>query len=150
MLNVFFGDMPEAIYDTSTYFRNTYDNKWITSSIGRIIIQDVDSSTVIEENVIDSPVLGKITPLQLSGGAKTLLLMAYDKNRVFNASACGDNCAEWILRLADMRAQQKKALVINLRHIMDFGDKSFKIRVVNTNTVVKNMKELVLAAGMYV
>ena len=25
MLNIYFGDMPEAIYNTSVYFRNTYN-----------------------------------------------------------------------------------------------------------------------------
>lgn len=48
--------------------------------------------------MIDSPVRGPISTKELSGGVKTLMLMAFDESgKVFNASACGDNCAKWIL-----------------------------------------------------
>lgn len=48
--------------------------------------------------MIDSPVLGPISTKELSGGVKPLTLMAFDESgKVFNASACGDNCAKWIL-----------------------------------------------------
>ena len=147
MLNIIFGDMPEAIYNTAVYFKNTYRDEWITAPLAVEMIQDVDCSKVIGNQVIESPVLGMITPLQLSGGVKTLLLIANDKgNRhIYNASTCGDNCAKWLLRLAE-----KRKVVVNLRHLMDFGDQPFRIRVVNNGKIVKNMGELVSAAGEYV
>lgn len=64
------------------------------------MIQDVDKSTVLDSGVIDSPVMGKIPPTSLSGGVKTLILMKNEPEKIFNASACGDNCAKWILHLA--------------------------------------------------
>ena len=77
---------------------------------------------------------------------KTLILMAFDEeNRVFNASVCGDNCAKWILKIGET-----KELCINLRHIMDFGEGEFEIRIANTGEVVHNMREFVLIAGKYV
>ena len=102
MLNVYFGPMPEAIYNTAVYFKNTYEDKWITAPLAVEMIADVDRSKVVGPRVIESPVLGMITPLQLSGGVKTLLLIANDRmgKHVFNASTCGDNCAKWLLRLA--------------------------------------------------
>ena len=147
MLNIYFGDMPEAIYNTAVYFKNTYRDSWITAPMASEIIGDVDKSSVVGPQVIESPVLGMITPLQLSGGVKTLLLIANDRqNRhVFNASTCGDNCAKWLLRLAE-----KRKVVVNLRHLMDFGDGSFKIRVLNNGRIVRNMAELIDAAGEYV
>ena len=147
MLNIYFGDMPEAIYNTAVYFKNTYEDKWITEPLASEMILDVDRSKVVSAQVIESPVLGMITPLQLSGGVKTLLLIANDKGNkhVFNASTCGDNCARWLLRLAE-----KRKVVINLRHLMDFGDSPFKIRVLNNGRIVKNMGELIEAAGEYV
>ncbi len=60
MLNVFYGDMPNVIYNTAVYFKNTYAEEWITAPLTREMIQDVDHSTVLESGVIDSPVLGKI------------------------------------------------------------------------------------------
>ena len=139
MLNVYFGPMPEAIYNTAVYFKNTYEDKWITAPLAVEMIRDVDRSKVIGPQVIESPVLGMITPLQLSGGVKTLLLIANDRSNkhVFNASTCGDNCAKWLLRIA---AEEDRT--VNLRHIMDFGQGSFEIKILNTNQIVYKMSEL--------
>lgn len=144
MLNVTFGDMfntENYIYDTALYFDNVFQDKWITSDLGKAIIKDVDKSDVISAHVIESPVLGAITPTELSGGVKTLLLMAFDNSKIFNASTCGNNCAKWILKLG-----QKKKLLINLRHVMDFGTDDFKIKVTNTGSIVHNMSEFVSAS----
>lgn len=146
MLHIFFGEMPEAIYNAEVYFRNQYQDSWLTKPLSREIILDVDKSKVISANLIESPVLGPISPKDLSGGVKTLLLLANDTNGlIFNASTCGDNCAKWILQLS-----RKKKLVINLRHLMDFGTEEFKIKVSNTGKIVKNMAELVAEAGQFV
>lgn len=138
VLNVFFGDMPDAIYNTATYFKNAYRDPWITSADGVAMIKDVDRSDVVDAGVIQSPVLGAITPLQLSGGVKTLLLIRFDHDHVFNASTCGDNCAKWILKMAE-----KRRVVINLYHVMDFGPGGFKIRVLNSGRIVRTMDDLV-------
>lgn len=145
MLNVFFGDMPDAIYNTNIYFNNTYKDNWITNPLSREIIKAVDQSEVIDERTIFSPIFGNMSPKKLSGGVKTLLLIAYDHSKVFNASTCGDNCAEWILKIAE-----KRKIVINLRHLMDFGEGEFKIRVLNTGKIVRNMGDLVSEAGEFV
>ena len=121
MLSIYFGNMPKAIYNTAVYFKNTYRDSWITHEDSVRMIKDVDRSDVISANAIQSPVLGTITPLQLSGGVKTLMLIRFDHNHVFNASTCGDNCAKWILSMA-----QKRKVVINLHHVMDFGEAEFK------------------------
>ena len=150
MLNVYFGDMPEAIYNTSVYFKNTYQDKWITTELSKEMIRDVDKSEVHSANLIESPIFGMMQPTKLSGGVKTLILIAYDKKHVFNASNCGDNCAKWILKIAEMRNVKGEKVVINLRHLMDFGDGKFKIRVLNSGKIVKSMAELIPEAVPYV
>lgn len=140
MLNVYFGDMPGAIFNTAVYFKNTYRDSWITNPLSVQMIKDVDKSDVVSESVIESPVLGSITPLALSGGVKTLMLVNFDRKHVFNASTCGDNCAKWLLKIAE-----KRRVVINLHHVMDFGKGPFKIKVLNNGTIVKNMDELLTA-----
>ena len=145
MLNVFYGKLPEAIYNTSVYFKNAYEDDWITDPIARQMILDVDKSTVLDSAVIDSPVMGKIAPTALSGGVKTLILIKNEPSKIFNASTCGDNCAKWILKLADT-----EDITINLRHLMDFGDGTFDNCIMNTNPIVHSMKELVPIAGLYV
>lgn len=145
MLSVYFGDMPDVIYNTKIYFNNTYKDNWITKPLSKDIIRSVDQSEVIDEKTIFSPVFGNISPKKLSGGVKTLLLIAYDRTKVFNASMCGDNCAKWILKIAENRK-----VVINLRHLMDFGNDDFRIKVLNTGKIVNNMGDLVTEAGEYV
>ena len=146
MLNIFLGDMPEAIYHPPTYFDNQYNDEWIIKPFSMEMIRDVDKSEVISSRLIDSPLLGPISPKELSGGVKTLMLMAFDgSGRIFNASVCGDNCAKWILKIG-----QERDLTINLRHIMDFGDDPFEIRIVNTGDVMHDMLSFVRIAGYYV
>ena len=146
MLNVYLGKMDEAVYYPPVYFDNRYEDEWIIDKRSIEIIRDVDKSDVVSAHLIESPVLGPISPKDLSGGVKTILLMLFDETgRIFNASACGDNCAKWILKIAE-----SKNLTINLRHIMEFGDEEFEMKILNTGEVVHNMLEFVNVAGLYV
>ena len=146
MLNVYLGKMDEAVYYPPVYFDNRYEDEWIIDKRSIEIIRDVDKSDVVSAHLIESPVLGPISPKELSGGVKTILLMLFDETgRIFNASACGDNCAKWILKIAESRD-----LIINLRHIMEFGDDEFEMKILNTGEVVHNMLEFVNVAGLYV
>lgn len=141
MLKIIYGDLPEAIYNTSVYFNNTYLDKWITDDFAKKIIKKIDKAEVLSPQAVDSKALGVIPVTKLSGGTKTLLLILNEPEKIFNASTCGDNCAPYILKIADLLDQD---ITINLHHIMDFGDKNFTIEILNTHTVVHNMKELVL------
>ena len=145
MLNIIFGDYAGVVTNPAVYFKNTYEDDWITDELSRKMIQDVDNSNVISERVIESPVLGAITPKELSGGVKTLILINNCPDKIFNASACGDNCAKWLLEIG-----KEKDITVNLRHIMDFGEASFDIHIQNTDQVVHSMKELIPIVGMIV
>lgn len=101
------------------------------------MIADIDRSTVIDRGVIDSPVLGKIPPVGLSGGVKTLMLIENRPDKVFNATNCGNNCAKWLFKIAE-----KKDVTINLRYLMDFGNEKFTIYVLNTNQIVHCMQDI--------
>lgn len=142
MLKVLFGNCEDAIYNTSVYFKNTYQDEWITDNLSVEMIKDIDRSIVIGPHVIESPVLGAISPKELSGGVKTLILIYKDPSKIFNASTCGDNCAKWLLKLGKMGD-----IVVNLRHIMDFGNVEFEIEILNTHQIVYNMKEMIDIAG---
>ena len=147
MLNIYYGDMKEAIYNTSLYFDNTYFDEWLYDEFARKMIKDVDKAKVLSGQAVESKALGVIPATKMSGGLKTLLLIYNQPEKVFNASTCGDNCAKWILKIAD---RIEEDITINLRHIMDFGDGEFEIRILNNNVVVHSMKELVLYAGEFI
>ena len=146
MLSIYLGQMEEAIYYPPAYFNNTYDDEWITDPLTVEMIKDVDKSEVIGPHLIESPVLGPISVKEISGGVKTLILMAFDDSgRVFNASACGNNCAKWILEIG-----KKKDLTINLRHIMNFGKEPFEIKILNNGEMVHDLDRFIAVAAKYV
>ncbi len=104
MLPVRFGKIKDVVYNTSLFFKNQHDPKWLE-----------------DEEVQKMP------------------------GRLFNASNCGDNCAEWLLKIGE-----STDVTINLRHIMDFGDQPFAIHIVNTDQVVRDMDSLARIAGRFV
>ena len=146
MLSIYLGQMEEAIYYPPAYFNNTYDDEWITDPLTVEMIRDVDKSEVIGPHLIESPVLGPISVKEISGGVKTLILMAFDDSgRIFNASACGNNCAKWILEIG-----KRKDLTINLRHIMNFGKGPFEIKILNNGEMVHDLDRFIAVAAKYV
>ena len=141
MLNIIFGECKDVIYNTSVFFKNVYEKEWLNEEQTRQMIKDVDNSKVISDGAIESPVLGIIPPTSLSGGVKTLILINHISDKIFNASNCGDNCAAWLLKIAS-----NKDVTVNLRHLMDFGNGQFDIRIVNKNVIVHSMAELISVA----
>ena len=145
MLSIYYGDMDNVIYNTSVYFRNTMRGEWLEDPFVKEMIKDVDNSEVLGNGAIKSPVLGIIAPNTLSGGVKTLILIYNMQDKIFNASNCGDNCAKWLLKMGEM-----KDVTVNLRHLMDFGDGEYQVKILNEDLIVHNRKELVLTAVKYV
>ena len=145
MLNIYFGDMPTAIYNTEVFFKNTYEEGWLLDDFAKKVIEKIDNSDVVDAQAIKSPVLGMIPPTDLSGGAKTLLLIKNCPDKIFNASTCGDNCAKFILELAKSRD-----ITINLRHIMNFGKNKFTAKILNDGSTVNSMEEFLSVAARYV
>ena len=139
MLKIYYGDIEtdKYIFNPDAFFNNSYEDEWITDPLSVQMIKDIDGSDVVGPRLIDSPFLGAIPTERISGGVKTLILMNNDTDHIFNASACGDDCAPWILRIG-----QKKDLTIRLGYLMDFGKEDFEIEIVNLHQVVYTMKEL--------
>ena len=137
MLKIWYYANIDYMKDAPSYFDNVYEDEWIEDAFVKEMIQDVDHCVVISPHIIDSPILGAITPRELSGGVKVLILMLKDDSFIYNMSNCGDNCAKWVLKIAE-----KKDLTVYLQHIMHF-EGSFKIRIMNTGKIVCNPKEYV-------
>lgn len=139
MLRIYYGDLENEnyIFNPDAYFNNSYEDEWIVNPMSRQMIADIDGSEVVGPRLINSPFLGAIPAERLSGGVKTLILMNFDREHIFNASACGDNCASWILKISE-----KKELTIRLGYLMNFGEAEFEIEIVNLKQVVHTMAEL--------
>lgn len=140
MLHIYFGDCKgkNYIFNPDPYFDNAYEDEWLTDPLSKEMVRDIDRSELVGPNLVQSPVLGAIPPGKLSGGVKTLILASHDPEHIFNASACGENCAPWLLRLGTM-----KDITVRLGYLMPFGDEPFEIEIVNTGKIVRNQAEFV-------
>ena len=147
MLKIKYGEMPEAIFNTSVYFNNTYLDNWFDSPLSKKILKQIDKADILSPQAVNTKALGVIPMTQISVGSKTLLLMLNEPDKVYNASTCGNNCAKLILEIA---ASLNQDLVINLHHLMDFGNKKFNIQILNSGIVVHNMKELIINSLDYI
>lgn len=139
MLTIHFGSVENEIYHPPTYFINQYEDEWITDPLTVAMVKDIDKSDVIGPHLIISPVLGGITLREISGGVKTLILIAFhDDSKIFNATSCGDNCAKWLVEIG-----KRKDVMVTMHHIMSFrGIGDFEIKIANTGKIVHNMDEL--------
>lgn len=94
MLSIHIGRVDDMLIDIPNYFDAVFEDAWMDTDLTRRIIKEIDKSTLIHPRVIDSPFLGPITPREISGGAKGLILMAYDDDRIgdyFYGGQFGDN-----------------------------------------------------------
>ena len=112
MLYITFQKNDDVLVAVDNYFNMNYDDEWLTDPLVKEMVLDVDGSVIVSENCIESPVLGQIPPTKLSGGVKALILMLKEE-RVVWATACGDNCAKWIVEIS-----KRKDITICLEHIM--------------------------------
>ena len=115
MLTIVYGEVDEAISDPDTYFNHTYSKKWFDDPFVKEMVRAVDKLEVLSSHAIESPVLGIIPTTRLSGGEKALILIYKKPELWIDCTACGENCAEWILRIAE-----KQDTLINLNYFMDF------------------------------
>ena len=114
------------VFSPDTYFKYNFEEEWFEDELVKEMVQDVDGSAVISAHAIDSPVLGLIAPERLSGGVKALIIMYKEPELIVNASACGDNCAKWILEIG-----KRQDLTIRLGYEMEFAE-PFDIYVKNS------------------
>ena len=140
MLHIYFGNYSgyDYIDNPDLYFDNTYEDEWLEDPLSKEMVKDIDRSELVGPNLVISPVLGSISINRISGGVKTLIQIAHDPSHVFNASACGDNCAPWLLKIS-----KEKDVLIRLGHIMHFSEEAFQIYIENTGEIAESQRDLV-------
>ncbi len=144
MLHIYFGEMEGVIFNPEAYFKFNWEKSWVEDELSVKMIEDIDKSKVVAGGVIDSPVFGLMPPERLSGGVKTLILIYHVPEEIFNASACGDNCAKWLVEIG-----KRLDVTINLRHFMHFSDMDFDAHVVNGDEYTHSARELYEVASKY-
>lgn len=140
MLEIKFGYYTDSILDIDLYFNNVYEDEWLSDALVQRMIKDVDSSTVIKDLLIESPVLGFIPPERLSGGVKALICMYKCDDFCVDLIVCGQNCQKWICEIAKLK--RVKATLSG--YDLTFKDCDIKAICLNDNSEINNSKDWVL------
>ena len=145
MLSIYFGEKDNVMHGPS-WFKFNYNPEWFKDELVQQMIEDIDKSKVVSDQLIQSEVLGPIPPEGLSGGVQTLISAYGRPDLVFNATSCGENCAKWLLKIGEV-----KDITVNLRYFMPFNDmEPFKIKILNNDVIVTNMDEYTDVALDYI
>lgn len=141
MLSIHFGELAGEVKFPDSCFDNTFEDEWFDDSFVKSMVLDVDKTEVISAYNMISPVLGGINYKSLSTGVKNLIL-AYKTDYIIDASYCGDNCAKWLLKIAEM-----KDLTITLYNIMGF-DCDFTAKILNNGKITNTYKDYVIEGAL--
>lgn len=91
MLSLYVGYIEDEVWNHESYFDGWFDYANLMTEFSKRIVLEIDQSRVVSQRYIDSPVLGAITPKDLSGGVKLLLLLMYN-DIVSEYDYLGENC----------------------------------------------------------
>ena len=138
------GGFNEHTIHADDLFKDVYRGEWLADTFVKQIILDIDKSIPSTCGSISSPVLGEISPEDLSTGAKTLILMHYYPEIEYDGTACGDNCGPWILKIGNINDIQ--ITLDRPIHFRELGDKSKGLNVlcVNNNKICDTMVEYII------
>ena len=114
MLSIRWGTTEDTIELVDSVFDNNYEDEWLNDPVVKEMVLDVDKSEILSPHCIESPVLGQIPPSELSGGVKALILALKTDWEIW-ATACGNNCAKWFLKIGE-----RKDLTISIEHYFKF------------------------------
>ncbi|MBQ7583930.1 MAG: DUF4869 domain-containing protein [Lachnospiraceae bacterium] len=141
MLSIYFGKVKNAYYGPS-WFKANFEPVWMADPFVTEMIRDIDRSEYKGGNLIESEVLGPISPRELSGGVQTLICIFKRPDLVFDATSCGQNCARWLLEIG-----RREDVKVMLEYYISFGDLApFEIQIANTGVVVDKDPDYTYAA----
>lgn len=131
------GFREDCIKNPNGYFDLYKKKEWFNNEYAKRYIKAIDDSIHVKDEYIESPVYGGISPRDLSSGCKCLIMLAVLDDCNVYASRMGDNCAKFIVELAE-----KKDITITLHHAMNFPDKMHAI-MMDTGVIVNSRREFV-------
>lgn len=103
MVSVYFGNDKNSILNVDLYFNHTFEYEWLDDPFVQEMIKDIDSSEVLSNQCIQSPVLGQIPPEKLSGGVKTCIMLYKMDSFIPDLIVCGENCEKWLSKIFELK-----------------------------------------------
>jgi len=98
MLKIYFGEIKGALEYPDFFFDRLFDKEYMLTKFSQDVVFHVDKSKVLGKNVIESPILGGISPRDLSTGVKNTLICRYYSDRVVCFSFMGENCLNLLFK----------------------------------------------------
>lgn len=138
MLSIRWGTTEDTIELVDSVFDNNYEEEWLADLLVQEMVLDVDKSKVLSPHCIESPVLGQIPPSELSGGVKALILALKTDWEIW-ATACGNNCAKWFLKIGEY-----KDLTISIEHYFKFPVTRFDFIDAITGELYHNYMDFII------
>ena len=149
MLYIRFGTTNNTIIGIDRHFNAVFEREWFNNELVREMIKDIDKSVVISGSAIESPILGPISPRELSGGVKTLICMLMEPGLEFYGTSCGNNCGKWMIELG-----KHQDVHVAFDHILEFRPSTqasvggMNAVCVNTGKAIDTMLDLIAEYGI--
>ena len=144
MLHLKWGESEKTLRGLNGIFNSLVKNEWLNDPFVKQMVKAIDNSTIVKDRYIESPILGAISPRELSRGVKGCTLMKYHPEFEYSGDAFGDNCARWILTISECQD-----VLVAFEHLMVFPQ-PFEIKVVNSGAVITTMRELIVEESKWV
>lgn len=106
MLKIFtkLDSQDNLIRSCDAVFNVLYENEWLEDERVINIINTVDKTEVVTNNILKSEFLGTFPPEKLSGGCKGLILMLKcDEPFIYSSAIFGDDCLKYIFQISQIK-----------------------------------------------
>jgi hypothetical protein len=153
MLYIYFGNIEDAtapeeyVMTIDGWFNALFDSLWTDDGWAARVIKEIDKSELLgSKRGVDSPILGRIDIINISGGAKSLIMMNAMPNLVYNGNCMGNNCWPLLLELT-----KTKDIAISLRYFPHFKwVEGAQVQCINSGEMFNSFKEFTDAHFHYI
>ena len=135
MLRIHFGEMKGSMEYPDFFFDNIFNKDYMAGQFSKDVVYAIDKSRVKGKHLIISPVLGAISPRDLSTGAKNVLICRYYPEKIINFSYMGTNCLKPLFREIVKENLDRTICADILYNPYNYGYTG-SILILNSNTVV--------------
>jgi hypothetical protein len=143
MLNLFIGSIKGALYPSGGWFDNQVDKSVILSDFSKLVIRDLNQCTVISDSMIALGINSKgedglMTPYELSGEVKALLVLMYTDMIVDLASISGRS----LPYIGEISRVRNATVCTNEARTLIDGENITELHVLNDDSYITSQEEL--------
>jgi hypothetical protein len=141
MLHIWLGYCRLSTYQPDKMFPIIYKDEWFEDELVKEMVLDIDKTVVVNYKKSFDYLGDPMNTLDISGGAKCLIMMYKIPNLLISGNHMGDNCAKWIIKLGQMQD-----CYMTLSYDMAFHDdicskEEFNCIIMNNNQIIRTFSE---------